>query len=101
MITDTFMITNKLLMYTSTVAVRTHFCSTYYKFTEPAVAQLLSVHAIGAGGLGFKYRVGQIDTMSPTARHRCDVSSELCSSGAKPRRWTPPNVTRCGVIPRV
>ena len=37
--------------------------------------------------------------------HRCDVSSELCnpepSPGAKPRRWIPPRVTRCGVIPRV
>ena len=26
------------------------------------------------------------DTVSPTARHRCDVSSELCCPGAKPRR---------------
>ena len=25
--------------------------------------------------------------MSPTTRHRCDVSSELCCPGAKPRRW--------------
>ena len=41
------------------------------------------------------------NTMSPTARHRCDVSSELCCSVAKPRRWIPPLVTRFGVTPRV
>ena len=41
------------------------------------------------------------DTVSPTARHRCDVSSELCCPGVKLRRWTPPLVTRFGVIPRV
>ena len=26
------------------------------------------------------------DTVSPTAHHRCDVSVELCCSGAKPRK---------------
>ena len=41
------------------------------------------------------------DTVSPTARHRCDVSSELCSPGAKPRRWVPSLVTRFGVILRM
>ena len=41
------------------------------------------------------------DTVSPTTRHRCDVSSELCSPGAKPRRWAPQLVTRFGVIQRV
>ena len=41
------------------------------------------LHAIGAGGLRFDSRAGQISTVSPTARHRCDVSSELCSPGAK------------------
>ena len=54
-------------------------------------------HAIGAGGLGS----GQIYTVSPTTRHRCDVSSELCCPGAKPRRWAPQLVTRFGVIRRV
>ena len=39
--------------------------------------------------------------MSPTTRHRCDVSSELCSPGAKPRRWAPQLVTRFGVLRRV
>ena len=46
----------------------------------------LEAHAIGAGGLGFDFRVGQIDAMSPAARHRYNVSSELCCPGAKPRR---------------
>ena len=58
-------------------------------------------HAIGAGGLGFDSRAGQIYTVSPTTRHRCDDSSELCCPGAKPRRWAPQLVTRFGVIRRV
>ena len=37
-------------------------------------AQLLSAQAIGAEGVGFDSRAGQIGTVSPTARHRCDVS---------------------------
>ena len=65
------------------------------------LAQLLNACAIGAGGLEFNARAGQIGTVSPTARHRFDVSSELCSPGAKPRRWAPPFVTRLGIIPRV
>ena len=36
-------------------------------------------------------------TASPTARHRCDIPSELCFPGAKPRRWTPPLVTSYSV----
>ena len=51
------------------------------------LAQLLGAHAIGAGGLGFKSRVGLVGTVSRTARHRCDVLSELCSPGAKPRNF--------------
>ena len=65
------------------------------------LAQLLSAHAIGAEGLGFESQAGQIGTASPTARHRCDVSSELCSPGAKVRRWAPPLVTRFYAILRV
>ena len=38
------------------------------------LAQLLSAQAVGAGGLGFDCRAGEIGIMSPTARHRCDVS---------------------------
>ena len=61
------------------------------------LAQLLSAQAIGAVGLGFDSRAGQIGT----ARHRCDVSSGLCCPGAKPRKWAPPLVTRFGVLTRV
>ena len=41
------------------------------------------------------------DTVSLTVRHRCNVSSELCSPGAKPRRLAQLLVTRFGVKPRV
>ena len=61
------------------------------------LAQLLSAQAIGAGGLEFNSGAGQIGAVSPTACHRCDVSSELCSPGAKPRRRAPLLVTRFGV----
>ena len=71
------------------------------KASNRPIAQLLSAHAIGAGSLGFDGRAGQIDTVSPTTRHRCDVCSELSCSGAKPRRWVPQLVTRFGVIRRV
>ena len=37
-------------------------------------------------------------SVSPTTRHRCDDSSELCCAGAKPRRWAPQLITRFGVI---
>ena len=57
--------------------------------------------AIGAGGLGFDSRAGQIGTVLPTARHRCDNSSELCYPDAKPPRWIPRHVTRFDVIPQV
>ena len=30
-------------------------------------------------------------TLLPRARHRYDVSSELCCPGTKPRRWIPPH----------
>ena len=58
----------------------------------------LNAHTVGAGGLGFESQVGQIESQ---CRHRCDVSSELCSPGAKLRRWVTPLVSRFGVIPRV
>ena len=38
---------------------------------------------------------GKLDTMSPTARHRCHVSSELHCPNAKSQKWTP-LVTRFG-----
>ena len=33
-----------------------------------------------------------IDTVQPAARHRCDVSSELCCPGARSRGRAPPLV---------
>ena len=39
--------------------------------------------------------------VSPITRHRCDVSSELCCSGAKSRRWASALVTLLDVIRRV
>ena len=69
-------------------------------FTRPVssvVTTLLSVKEVWGSIPGLV----KSDTVSPTARHRCDASSELCYSGAKPRRWIPPLVTCFGVIPRV
>ena len=71
------------------------------KISIPERLVISQAHSIGGLGLGFDTRAGQIDIWSPTTRHRCDVSSELFYSGAKPRRWIPPLVTRFGVIPRV
>ena len=42
-----------------------------------------------------------LETVSPSARHFCDVSSDLCYPGAKPRRCSQSLVTRLGVIPRM
>ena len=58
-------------------------------FSIHLLEQLLSARAISAGGLRFNTWVGQIGTVSPTTRHRCDVPSELCvaqtlSSGDSP-----------------
>ena len=44
---------------------------------------------IGPGGLGVDSRVGQIGTVLPVARHRCDVFSDMGCSGAKLLRWAP------------
>ena len=56
---------------------------------------------IGAVGLGFDSQTGQIDKVSPTARHLRDISFELCCPGFKPRRLMPPLVTRFGEVLRV
>ena len=39
-----------------------------------------------ARGHGFDSGEVKSDPVSPTARHRCDVSSELCCPGAKLQR---------------
>ena len=56
----------------------------------------------------YRYCWGRSKVQSPgrsdwtQCRQRlCNVSSELCSPGTKPRRWIPPFVTRFGVIPQV
>ena len=72
-------------------------CPRLRKCNRP-LAQLLSALAIGVGGLGFDSRAGQIGAVSSTVRHHSDVSSELCSPGAKSRRWAPSLVTRFGVL---
>ena len=41
------------------------------------------------GGFGFDSYVGQIYKVSPTVRHHCDVSLELCCAGAKLRKRAP------------
>ena len=55
---------------------------------------------IGAGRLGFYSRAGQIRTVSPTARHRRDVSSELCCTmhRRKAAEGAPPLVTGSRVM---
>ena len=68
---------------------------------EFSVSSVIKHSTISAGDLEIDSRVGQMDTVSPAARHRCGVSSELCRLGAKPWRWIPPVVTRFGVIPRI
>ena len=70
----------------STVCVLLKFCVNVAFHNRP-LAQLRNAHAIGAGGLGFKSRAGQIGTVSPTARHCCDVSPKLYYPGAKPRKY--------------
>ena len=65
------------------------------------LAQLLSAHGIGERGVGFDSRNGQIGTVSPAVRHRCDAFLELCSPSAKLRRWAALLVTRFGIIPRI
>ena len=42
-----------------------------------------------------------LDTVSPSARYSCDVSTELHCLGAKPRKLAPLLDTRFGVISRV
>ena len=55
--------------------------------------------ANGAEGSEFDYHASHIGAVP--ARHRFNVSFELCCSGATSRRWAPPLVARFGVIPRV
>ena len=65
------------------------------------LVQSVTAHVIIAVDLGIDTRVGQIGTVSPAARHSCDVPSELCSPGAMPGKWAAPLVTHFGIIMRV
>ena len=69
---------------------------TFYRAVSSVVKTLLWCDQSGFNPGSFKS-----DPVSPTARHRYDVSSELCWPGTKPRRWAALLVTRFGVIPRV
>ena len=40
----------------------------------PVGVVVKGIAIIGAGGFGFDFWAGEIGTVSPTARHRCDVS---------------------------
>ena len=63
---------------------------------------LIKYISIGEESLrGFDSKASQIYSVSPTTRHRYDLSSELCCPDAKPRSWTPSLQTRFGVILRV
>ena len=52
-------------------------------------ANVLGVNdtAILTGGPGSIPVPFKSNTLSPAAHHRCDVSSELCCPGVKPRRY--------------
>ena len=64
------------------------FCFTRQFFTDvqcifyAPVSSIVKGRAIGSKDLGCDSWAGQIVTVSPRARHRCDVSSELCCPGA-------------------
>ena len=67
----------------------------------PARQRSVNDIAIVARGLGLILGPVKLDKVSPTARHRCHLSSELCCPDAEQWRWTSPFVKRFGVIPRV
>ena len=54
------------------------------------VSQLLTDIDIGAESVGFDFVPVKLDKVSPKVPHRCDVSSELCCSGAKQLLLTGP-----------
>ena len=59
--------------------------------------------AINARDVGSIPNPVNLDSVSPTARHRCDVSGVLScvDQQKKTLRLTPPLATRFGAIPRV
>ena len=51
--------------------------SIFGPFRPPAVSSVTKRTDYRCGRSGFDSRASQIATVSPTARHRCDISSEL------------------------
>ena len=60
----------------------------YTQHLNPAVGQVVDI-AINVGGRGSIPELVKTDTVLSTARHSCDVSSELCCSGDTLERWVP------------
>ena len=61
-----------------------------FSYRLVGVVTLLSVREVEGSIAGSV----KSDAVSPTARHRCDVSFELCCRSVKPRRLAPSLVTR-------
>ena len=74
------------------------------RFVYWLVSVVVTNIAFDAGGLGFDSRAGQIGhsvVNGSPPKKSCDIFSELCCPGTKPRRWISALVTRFGVIPGV
>ena len=76
----------------ATSAVNAPFIFTHVKQTNEPVGVVLKGVALSAEIRGSIPGPLKSDTLSPTVRHRCDVSSELCFPSAKPLRWAQPLV---------
>ena len=68
---------------------------------HPASRLVVKKIAVGAGGLGFNSRAGEIRRSVANGSPPLHVSSELRCPGAKPRECASLVGTRLGVIPRV
>ena len=84
----------KVLGYLQQMSQEGHFKKRNY---SSAVNTSFSVRGVW----GSIPRLVKLDTVSPTARHHCDVFFELCCPGTMQQRWASPLITRFGVIPRV
>ena len=89
----------RYLFVCSVVSILRQFSSVAQNFSTASKKPLLPVrHCDRCGRHGSNSKSVKSDTVSPTACHRCDVSSELCCPGTEPRIRTPPHVTRFGVL---
>ena len=64
------------------------------RYFDQLVGRVANDTTIGAGGYGSISRPVKLDTVLPPLQYRL----EWCCPGAKPRRWTPPLVTRFLII---